>query len=175
VVTALLLSHIPGGADMVYLLTLFPIAYVIMTLRIIVTDTINYTEVDFLYIFLWPLGFCAILSLFLYKSRKEKNRRFLVSLGASIAAILFALFIDHFNIMIYRDKWFERGMPGPFEPSVMRKIEYPRELDVRYSEIFGKFSSGKISREEYDREIARIDDEIQKYKEQQKAKENDRN
>lgn len=153
---------------MVYLLALFPITCIAFALGYIIFDNAtNHTAVDYLSIVLWPLGLCAILSF--YKFKKEKNRRFLISLGANIAAILFFLFIDYFNIMVQYDQWLQRGMPDPFESSKTKKSEYPAELDARFAEVLRKFSAGKISREEFERESDLIDIEIQKYKEQ-KAK-----
>jgi glucan phosphoethanolaminetransferase (alkaline phosphatase superfamily) len=160
---------------MLYLLTLFPIVCVALMLRVIIIEPTNYTDADLFYFFLWPLCFCVILSFFLYKFKKEKKRQFLVSFGTSIVAILFFLFVDRFNIMIQYDDWLHRGMPSPFEPSRIVEREYPRELGVRYLEYSKKLKDGTISREEYDRENALINIEIKKYKEQKKAKENDRN
>jgi hypothetical protein len=156
---------------MVYLLTLFPIACVVYALDYILFDNAtNRTGLDYLGIVLWPLGFCAILSFFLYKFKKEKNRQFLVSLGTNIMAIPFFLFIEHFNIMVQYEKWVQRSMPEPFEIHGTKEREYPRELDLRYLEVRDKLRAGKISREEYNQEKTSIIIEIIRHKEQYKER-----
>ncbi|MDR2092962.1 MAG: SHOCT domain-containing protein [Azoarcus sp.] len=134
-------------------LTLFPIRGVETAVKYIIeSNGINHTGMDFMPYALWSLGFCIILSFALYKRKKEKNRRFLIPVGMNIAAILCFLFIDHFNIMVYHGDWFERGMPGPFEPS-RAKIDdgVPTEIHTQATRDINALGRGEITREEYHR------------------------
>jgi hypothetical protein len=65
----------------------------------------------------------------------------------NITAILFFLFVDHFNIMVQYEKWVQRSMPEPFEIYGTWEREYPRELDLRFVENLDKLKVGKISRD----------------------------
>ncbi|MDR2092963.1 MAG: hypothetical protein LBP58_06575 [Azoarcus sp.] len=133
-------------------LTLVPIDGVRVAVEYIIeSNGINHTGVDFIPYALCSLGFCTLFSFALYKRKKEKNRRFLIPMGMNIAAILFFLFIDHFNIMVYYGDWCERGMPGPFEPSIVKEDPVPPEIHRQAIRDINALEEGKITQEEYDR------------------------
>ncbi|MCL2590251.1 MAG: hypothetical protein FWD67_05045 [Betaproteobacteria bacterium] len=147
-----------------FLLTFFPIACVAFALDYIIDNKTNHTSVSYLYV-TFPLLFCVLISLLLYKIKKEKFRRFITPIVVNILAIVFFVSIDHFNIMVQYDEWTRRGMPGRFEKSNIRGSEYPKELEDRVMNLMNALVDGKITREEYDREIRPLVIEMEKAKE----------
>jgi hypothetical protein len=111
---------------MMYLLTLFPITCLAVCIGYLLENRTNHIGVEFLQV-LWPLFFCAILALLLYKLKNK--RRFLVPVLVNFSAMAFFYGIDHFNILVQYDEWCDRGMPSPF--MVLRKSDTLPELDEK--------------------------------------------
>jgi len=144
------------------ILTIIPIFFIFVTVKGISEQETNHVGGDIL-VMAFVFGLIAIYPA--YKIIKEKKQLYKIGLIANLIAIGFAVYIDHFNILVEKGKWLERGMPDPYEKSSKIERDYPGEIDNRLLKSMAALEKGKITQEEFDKEVEKLSVEMHKAKE----------
>ena len=139
-----------------YLLLLYPLACVALFLWYIHWKKGTNYGVDF-YDNIYLLGFFAAIAA--YQLERRGQSFFMAALVVNVVVAIFFIAADRFNIMLDYEKWIGRGMPGPFEKSLMRKVETDPELDKLDDELSSlrrEVLERELNQEEYDLKAASI-------------------